>query len=214
MISAILADGISVFSHSGNAARRVLDAGVSRELFIRTMLVAAAFAAVEMFVPEINGVSAAMDKVTGTSPDDFSLLAWPGFATLIVVIAAPIMFVLWRGPAVAAWLAARLGGQGGLQAAAVWIYLATAASIVVSIAVTAGDVIAGVILVASQSVAGWFAWTVALVGLLAILSSSSALARTLFAITTPARSLTMTIIWLLMLLSIGLTASFPLLAWA
>ncbi len=127
--------------------------------------------------------------------------------------AVPTALILWRGPAIAAWLSPRLGGSRDAFAAAVWIYLATAASLVVTIGVAVLDLIAGVIALASPTLAGGLAWLVALVGTLAVLASASALARSVLAVPGPVRALTLTVAWLLLLLAVGLTASLPILAW-
>ncbi len=86
MLSAMLADGISVFAHPGHTARRRLDSGLSQPLFARTLIVTAVASVVGLLLPEINGVSAAMDQISGSSRMSSVCSRRPGLAVVVITM--------------------------------------------------------------------------------------------------------------------------------
>jgi hypothetical protein len=194
VIAALLIEGIAAFRDARGTSERRVMLGLDRGLFVNTLLLGAAVTLLGMIVPELSGISAATDRAMGDEPSDL-ILTWPVLPALVVALAVVTAGTIWRGPQLTGGLVRLLRGQSTLMGAAIWIYLATAAGIVISLAVMASDLVLGLASLALPPAIGWVSLGVSLLGFVASLSISAQLALHVFPFAGHRRALVFTILW-------------------
>lgn len=195
MIAALLSEGTTALRDAEGTTARRMKQGLERPHFIIAFVVASVVTMMGLIVPELSGISEAMDRAMSDEPSSF-MLTWPMFLSGSISIAALTALTIWRGPQLAHWLANKLGGQSDLMGAAIWIYLATAASIVISLVIMLTDIILGLAVTVLPPAIGWVSLGISLIGLLVTLSVSAQLAQNIFQFASHLRGLTFTMFWL------------------
>jgi hypothetical protein len=211
MIAGLLSEGVWALRDARGASEQRRQLGLERDQFVRCMLVGGFVTFAGVLVPELSGISAAMDTAMGDEPSDL-MLSWPMPLALGASIAIVTALVIWKGPNLTEWLARRFGSQASLMDAAIWLYLATAAATVVALAIAAFDLVAGLASSALPASIGQIALAVALVSLVVSLAISAVLAQHLLGLAGRLRSLAFTTVWLAGCLAAGLAMLMPLYA--
>lgn len=195
MIATLLSDGIWALrdAKAASAARRAR--GLERAEFVNCMVLGAFVTFVSVLVPEMSGMSAVIDRAMGEEPSSL-MLTWPVLASLTPALASLTALVIWKGPFVTDWLARRFGSKGSLMDAAIWLYLATSATIIISVGLMIFDLVAGVASDVLPSSLGYVSLSLSLVSLIASFAVSAVLAQHLLGLIGSLRSLLFTTSWL------------------
>jgi hypothetical protein len=196
VIAALLSDGIWALRDPISASLARRSRGLERPAFVNSMVTAAIVTFVSVMVPEISGMSAAIDRAMGDEPSTL-MLTWPMMASLAIAMAMLTMLTIWKGPAAANWLARRFGAQGSLLDAAIWMYLATAATIIISLGLMFFDLVGGLASAVLPNSLGYVSLALSLVSLIASFAVSAVLARHLLNVAGHVRSLLFTATWLM-----------------
>lgn len=211
MIAALLSEGVFALrdAHGASVSRNAR--GLERTEFVNCMLVGGGVTFVSVLVPEISGISALTDRALGDEPSNL-MLTWPMLPTLAAAIAIITVLIIWRGPQFTDWLARRFGGTATLMKAAIWLHLATAAAILISLAIAMVDLVLGLSSSLLPTSAGYLSLAISLVSLIATLAISAVLAQNLLELTGRWRSLLFSATWLLAILIVAVAIWTPLYA--
>ncbi|MGL4439863.1 MAG: hypothetical protein ACRCUE_11355 [Bosea sp. (in: a-proteobacteria)] len=191
----MLSDGIWALRDAKGASIARRARGLERAEFVNCMVAGAVVTFVSVMVPEVSGMSTVIDRAMGDEPSGL-MLTWPMVASLSLGMASLTALIIWKGPIVTDWLARRFGAKGSLLDAAMWLYLATAATIIISLGLTAFDLVAGLASAVLPSSLGYVSLAISLVSLIASFAISAALAQHLLDLTGSLRSLLFTTSWL------------------
>ena len=195
MIATLLSEGIWALRDAKGASLARRAHGLERAEFVNCMVAGAVVTFVSVMVPEMSGMSAVIDRAMGDEPSSL-MLTWPMLASLSLGMVSLTALIIWKGPFLTNWLARRFGTRGSLMDAAMWLYLATAATIVVSLGLTAFDLVAGLASAVLPSSLGYVSLALSLASLMASFAISAVLAQHLLDLTGSLRSLLFTTIWL------------------
>jgi hypothetical protein len=199
LITALMYEGfLALRDARGTATWRGAN-GLERAEFVNCMIIGGVVTIIGLIVPELSGMSAINDRALGGEPTDL-MLTWPMFPALTITVALMTMVVIWRGPLVTAWIARGFGAAPTPMQAAIWLYLATAASIVVSLVLSASDLFFGL---ASDWLPGGIAYLsllMSLLGLVALLAVMAVLAQRVLALDGPWRGILFSAAWSVLVL--------------
>ncbi len=209
MIAVLLSDGIWALRDAKGASVAKLARGLERAEFVNCMLAGAVVTLVSVIVPEMSGMSAVIDRAMGEEPSSL-MLTWPMLASFAIAITSLTALVVWKGPFATDWLARRFGSQGSLMDAAIWLYLATAATIIISLVLAVFDLVAGLASAVLPSSLGYVSLALSLVSLIASFAISAVLAQHLLALTGSLRSLLFTTSWLFACIAVCVAVWAPL----
>jgi hypothetical protein len=207
----LLAEGHAAVLNARMTSDRRMAAGLERARFVNAIFLGGVLTWIGMYVSELSGVSAAMDRSMGDEPS-WLFLTWPMFGSSVIALSVVTALILWKGPAVASRLSRLVGGQSGAMDAAIWIYLSTLASGVIALAVIALDLAFGLLLQILPDATGWVPLIIAFVSLFATLVISAHLAENVLAIGGRVRSLLFTCLWLALMLLVVIAVWAPLYA--
>lgn len=200
-------EGLGAFLNGRETADRRRAIGVSDQELAGVLAGAAVTGFAGVVVPELNGVSAAIDAAVA-SGESFDLNA--GLVVALAVGFAATFFLQWRsGPAIVGWIGRRLGAGADHESGRVWLYLAALAVFLVNVAVLLVDLVLGLFAPAAQLVVGWTSLAASLALLLAAIAVLASLARDVLGVAGQARSLLFTLIWIALLILVGLLAAAP-----
>lgn len=211
VIVALLREGISVLRDAKGTAEQRKTLGLERTQFVNCMLFGCVVTLLSIVVPELSGMSAAMDRAMGDEPSDV-MLKWPMLPTVAAALAALTALAIWKGPFLTDWLARRFGGRSSLMSAAIWLYLATAAGIVISLAIAIFDLAAGLASNVLPASIGYLSLAISLATIIVTLAISAVLAQHLLGLVGRMRSLLFTTTWLVGCFVIALAVWAPLYA--
>lgn len=192
-IAAMVNEGLGVLLATGSAVERRRAAGLERPDYVAAIVLSSAVALASTLLAEFSGASAAMDAALGNEASEIGPVVIASYAAAFAAIAAVLV---WWGPQLTAKLAALFGGSADRMAAAHWIFLATLASMVITLGVTVADLLFGLFALAAPVAAGYLTLAVALVSLVAIVAISAVLARLICDIAGTGASILFAIVWL------------------
>ncbi|MGL5361505.1 MAG: hypothetical protein ACRDBH_01400 [Bosea sp. (in: a-proteobacteria)] len=195
MIGALLSEGVSALRDARAASERRVASGLDRSLFINVLLAGAVVTLASMIVPELSGISSTTDRMMGDEPSAF-MLTWPILPSMTAALALVTMALVLQGPRFTRWLSLKLGGQSDLMDAAIWIYLASLAGIVISLGIIAIDAILGLASMVLPPSIGWVSIAAALIGFIATLTVCAQLAQHLFRLPSYRRRLAFAALWI------------------
>lgn len=199
MITALLNEGIWALRNAESASAHRVAIGLERSQFVNCMLVGGLVTFASVVVPELSGISAVTDRALGDEPSGV-VLTWPMLPAMAAGIAGVTALIIWRGPQLTDRLARVFGGTSTPMKAAMWLYLATAASIVISLAIALVDLVLGLFSSLLPASVGYLSLTISLVSLVVSLAVSAVLAQKLLATAGRWRSTAFSGTWLLAVL--------------
>jgi hypothetical protein len=154
VIAALFSEGLSALRSARGTTQLRLMKGLEREQFVNSLIFGAGIMVLSIIVPELSGASLATDKALGSEPSDL-MLTWPMLPSMVAAIGIVTALLIWRGPQVTDGLVRLVGGQSTSMDAAIWIYLATVAGIVISLGAMFADLVLGLVSTMSPTLIGW-----------------------------------------------------------
>ncbi|MCU0886128.1 MAG: hypothetical protein MUC44_14540 [Beijerinckiaceae bacterium] len=206
-LQAMLREGASTLSDGRLTADRRRSLGLDRDSFGLAIIVSAVVTLAGTVLPEVNGVGLAVSKALGD--DEPLLLDAASYAAMGIALAALAGLLVWRGPALAAWLAGRFGGQPDQKAAACWIYLSTLAAVVITLGVIGLDLVGGLLVEAMPGPVAVVSLLVSCAALVVLLALTAMLSGHLLGLSGQFRRLGFTLVWLGLLVLASLAIGLP-----
>jgi hypothetical protein len=196
VIATLLSDGIWALRDARGAGIARHARGLERAEFTNCMVVGGVVTVIGIMAPEISGLSAVIDRSLGDEPSSV-MLVWPMLPAIAAAVGAMTALLIWKGPNMTDWLARRFGGQSSLMSAALWLYLATAAAIVITLGLASFDLVAGFLASYLPDGLGIISLVVSLGSLIVSLAICGVLAQSLLDVKGSTRSLIFSAVWLI-----------------
>lgn len=200
-MAALVSEGVFALRASREAGEWRAANGLQRPEFVNCMLLGAVVTIISIIVPELSGLSAMTDRALGDEPSNV-MLAWPMLPTMIFAIAAGAALVIWRGPQATGWLARQFGGAPTPMQAAIWLHLAAAASIVISLAIAVVDLVLGLAGGGLPDGVGLLSLALSLASLVILLTVMSVLAQNILGIAGRRRGILFSLLWVFGILAV------------